>query len=70
MAAHIRSEHQLSLIGKLDMLPALVSILFAGLFSLMTGVRRGEQGTPTFFLHVAYAILRKATARLSVLQLQ
>jgi hypothetical protein len=70
MATHILAGHRLSLAGKLDMLTALASILSAGFFALFTGIVRGQKGAPTFFLHVAYSILRKATARLSVLQLQ
>ncbi|KAE8396189.1 Alpha/Beta hydrolase protein [Aspergillus alliaceus] len=60
----------LSIAGKLDLLPAAASILIAGLAALFTGLRRDQTGTPTFHLHVAYAILRKASARLSPLQFQ
>ncbi|KAE8141502.1 Alpha/Beta hydrolase protein [Aspergillus pseudotamarii] len=60
----------LSIASRLDLLPAIASILVAGLAALFTGLKRNKSGTPTFYLHVAYAILRKASARLSPLQLQ
>ncbi|KAF7167493.1 hypothetical protein CNMCM5623_000829 [Aspergillus felis] len=64
------SATRLSLIQKIDMLPALVSILSVGFISLFSGLVRGKKGAPSLHLHIAYAILRKATARLSPLQLQ
>ncbi|POR35140.1 Lipase/thioesterase family protein [Tolypocladium paradoxum] len=63
-------KQRLSLVGKLDVLPALVSIISTALFSALTGITRSQQDAPSLFLHVAYAILRKATQRLSPLQLQ
>ncbi|KAF7181172.1 hypothetical protein CNMCM7691_000301 [Aspergillus felis] len=63
------SATRLSLIQKIDMLPALVSILSVGFISLFSGLGRGKKGAPSLHLHIAYAILRKATARLSPLQL-
>ncbi|KAH8698663.1 lipase/thioesterase family protein [Talaromyces proteolyticus] len=64
------SEQRLSIAEKLDLLPALVSILWVGFISVFTGIKRGKNGTPSFHLHVAYSILRKATRRLSPLQFQ
>jgi hypothetical protein len=64
------TQRRLSITEKLDLVPAIFSILSSGFFSLFSGISRGEKGAPTFFLHVAYAILRKATRRLSVLQFQ
>lgn len=64
------TKNKLSLLGKLDLLPALAAIITTGLLSLLTAFSRGQRGAPTLYLHVAYAILRKATMRLSVLQLQ
>jgi hypothetical protein len=60
----------LSFVQKLDVLPALASILSVGVLSLFTGLVRGKKGAPSLHLHIAYAILRKATTRLSPLQLQ
>lgn len=60
----------LSMASKLDLLPAVASILIAGFVALFTGLKRDQSGTPTFYLHIAYAILRKASARLSPLQFQ
>ncbi|KAF3401630.1 hypothetical protein F1880_010106 [Penicillium rolfsii] len=65
-----KMQHRLSIAEKLDIFPAIVSILSTGFFALFSGVNRGEKGAPTFFLHVAYAILRKATRRLSISQFQ
>jgi hypothetical protein len=66
----IRMQPRLSTAEKLDIIPAISSILSAGFFALFSGITRGEKGAPTFFLHVAYAILRKATRRLSISQFQ
>lgn len=60
----------LSITSRLDLLPAAASILIAGLAAIFTGLKRDNSGTPTFYLHVAYAILRKASVRLSPLQFQ
>ncbi|KAF7589125.1 hypothetical protein BBP40_004730 [Aspergillus hancockii] len=68
--ARASDKPSLSIAGKLDLLPATASILMTGLASLFMGLRRDQTGTPTFYLHVAYAILRKATTRLSPLQFQ
>ena len=64
------AKERLSLAGKLDMLPALASIIATALFSALTGITRTQKDAPSLYLHVAYAILRKATNRLSPLQLQ
>jgi hypothetical protein len=60
----------LSFLQRLDLLPALISILTVGFLSLFTGIFRGKKGAPSLHLHIAYAVLRKATTRLSPLQLQ
>lgn len=55
----------------LDLFPALLSVVAAAVKALATGVLRGEQRKArTLHLHVAYALLRQATARCSILQLQ
>lgn len=58
------------LLEKLDLIPALGSIVLSGLFALLTGFWRSEKDEESLFLHVAYAIIRKFTARLSATQLQ
>ena len=70
MQTELMVKNRLSLAGKLDMLPALVSIISTAFISVITGMARTHKDAPSFFLHVAYAILRKATNRLSPLQLQ
>ncbi|KAL2369627.1 hypothetical protein RJ035_002659 [Blastomyces gilchristii] len=61
---------KLTLAQKMDMIPGLCSIVLAALYALLTGLSRSEKQPKTLTLHVGYAILRKATARLSPLQLQ
>lgn len=60
----------LSLAGKLDLLPGLFNIIIAGIVAAFTGLWRNERDAPTFYLHVAYAVLRKTTERYSLAQLQ
>lgn len=64
------SDRKLSLSRKLDIIPASLSILLVGFFATISGGFRGPKGTPTYFLHVTYAMMRKAVTRLSILQLQ
>lgn len=61
---------QLSLLGKLDMIPGLAAIIATAIVSLITGLFRTEKDSKTYYLHVANTVLRKATHRLSPLQLQ
>ncbi|KKZ61468.1 hypothetical protein EMCG_00130 [[Emmonsia] crescens] len=61
---------KLTLWEKLDMIPGLCSVVLVALHALLTGFWRTEKQPKTLTLHVGYAILRKATARLSPLQLQ
>lgn len=61
---------KLSLKEKLDFIPALTSICLAAIYSVLTGLWRTERQAKSFFLHVGYAIFRKATSRLSPLQMQ
>ncbi|PGH16525.1 hypothetical protein AJ79_01630 [Helicocarpus griseus UAMH5409] len=61
---------KLTLGEKLDLIPALCSIALSALRALLTGLWRNEKQAKTLLLHVGYAIFRKATARLSALQLQ
>lgn len=61
---------RLSLLGLLDMIPGLLTTVIYGIFSFWSGLFRGERDAKTLFLHIAYAVLRKATARLTPLQLQ
>lgn len=61
---------KLSITEKLDFLPALASICLATFHSILTGLWRTENQAKSLFLHIGYAIFRKATARLSPLQMQ
>lgn len=64
------TNQQLSLADKLDVVPALAIIISVGFVSMFTGLTRSQKDAPTLRLHIAYAILRKASQRLSPLQLQ
>ena len=59
-----------SLAGKLDILPALGSVLLSGLYALATGYRRSDKDEPSLYLHVMYAALRRLVDRLSAPQSQ
>ncbi|KAK4084680.1 hypothetical protein Purlil1_10265 [Purpureocillium lilacinum] len=63
-------KQRLSFGAKLDMLPALASIVTVGVLSVLSGFIRSSKDAPSLYLHIAYAVLRRATKRLSVLQLQ
>ncbi|KAJ5923113.1 hypothetical protein N7516_010816 [Penicillium verrucosum] len=61
---------KLSLKEKLDLFPAVASIVIAYIYALLTGLRRTERQAKSFFLHLGYAVFRKTTSRLSTSQLQ
>ncbi|KAJ5772762.1 Alpha/beta hydrolase fold-3 [Penicillium paradoxum] len=64
------SKAELSLQEKLDLLPAVASIIAAAFYALLTGIRRTERQATTLSLHTGYALFRQATARLSPSQMQ
>jgi hypothetical protein len=70
MAVKLTEQRQLSLGGKADVFFAILSVLSTSLWSVLTGLRRNENDAPRLGLHIGYASLRKATQRLSALQLQ
>lgn len=59
-----------SILATLDLIPALVSIIAVSFLSIFTAAFRSKRDAPSIHLHVAYTVLRKATARLTPLQLQ
>ncbi|TQW00826.1 hypothetical protein V2A60_001866 [Cordyceps javanica] len=61
---------KLSFFGYLDMIPGLAVVVATALASFITGFFRTERDSKTYYLHVANTILRKATNRLTPLQLQ
>ncbi|KAG6040953.1 hypothetical protein E4U41_006544 [Claviceps citrina] len=65
-----KPTNHLSLLDKLDLIPALASILAVGIWSALTGFLRSDRDPPTLRLHVAYAVLRRVTTRLTPVQLQ
>lgn len=64
------SKVYLTLRERLDFFPAIASIALAGFYAVLTGLWRTERQAKTWFLHLGYALLRKATARLSASQMQ
>ncbi|KAJ3496691.1 hypothetical protein NLG97_g2474 [Lecanicillium saksenae] len=60
----------LSLFGYLDMIPGVVAIVATTMVSFVTGLFRSEKDSKTYYLHIANTALRKATHRLTPLQLQ
>lgn len=63
-------KKRLSVLQLLDMIPGLAAIVATGIVSFITGFFRSQRDSKTYYLHVANTILRKATFRLSPLQLQ
>lgn len=55
---------------RLDMLPALLAVTASGARSTLTGLHRKDKHARTHGLHVRYAIMRKATARMTAKQLR
>ncbi|KAI5305566.1 orotidine 5'-phosphate decarboxylase [Ascosphaera pollenicola] len=55
---------------RLDMLPAILSVTASGARSTFTGLHRKDKHAKTHGLHVRYAIMRKATARMTAKQLR
>lgn len=64
------SKVTLTLREKLDFLPAVASVALAAFYAVLTGLWRTERQAKTLFLHLGYAMFRKATARLSPSQMQ
>ncbi|KAJ5129153.1 CAZyme family CE10 [Penicillium bovifimosum] len=60
----------LTLWEKLDLLPAVGSIVVAVFFAILTGIRRTERQAASLLLHAGYALFRQATKRLSPRQMQ
>lgn len=65
-----KSSVRLTLKEKLDFIPALASICLTAFYSILSGLWRTERQAKSFLLHIGYAIFRKATVRLSPLQMQ
>jgi hypothetical protein len=61
---------KLTLWEKLDFFPALVSIWITAVWAILTGLWRKSNQPKTLFLHIGYAVFRKATVRLSIAQMQ
>lgn len=64
------SKVKLSVCEKLDILPAVASVVVAAVYALLTGLWRTERQAKSLLLHFGYAIFRRATARMSPSQMQ
>ncbi|KAM3426704.1 hypothetical protein MY4824_009861 [Beauveria thailandica] len=64
------AKPQISWLAILDLIPGAFSIFLAGLIAACTGLWRSKKDAPTLFLHIAYAVMRKTSARYSPVQLQ
>ncbi|KAK2590978.1 hypothetical protein QQS21_011337 [Conoideocrella luteorostrata] len=65
-----KQKPQLSLAHKLDLLTGVFALISAGIAAVFTGLWRSERDAPTYYLHIAYAVMRKSTERYSAEQLQ
>lgn len=64
------SSPGLSLWEKIDLFPALLSILTSALYASVTGLFRGKNGTRTYRLHIFRQLIHKGILRLSFRQTQ
>jgi uncharacterized ion transporter superfamily protein YfcC len=69
-ASSNRSSVKITLSEKLDLVFVILSLPVTVLHAVLTGLWRSQKNAKTFFLHVAYAVFRRLTRRLSPLQLQ
>ncbi|PLB36748.1 lipase/thioesterase family protein [Aspergillus candidus] len=60
----------LTLREKLDFIPALGTLWLTIVWAMFTGLWRSEHYPKSWLLHIGYATFRKATARLSIRQMQ
>jgi hypothetical protein len=70
MAPNVVAPLKPTLGEKLDLLPAVGSLLYTVVSALVTSFRRGSNDEPSLYLHVMYAAVRKLVTRLSTAQLQ
>lgn len=64
------SSSLISFKEKLDLLPAIFSVLIVLLYNLVTGLVRGKNGAYTYRLHVFRGVLQRLVLRLSMRQVQ
>lgn len=61
---------QLTLLEKLDLVPAQLSLVAAGIYAALTGILRGKNGAKSYGKHIGYAVVRQTLARISTRQNQ
>lgn len=70
--SHNMKPHQqaITLWEKLDYIPASLSIIIAAIVAMVTGLWRSDRDAPSYYLHVAFAVLRKCSERFSPRQME
>lgn len=61
---------KLTLLERLDLIPANISLIAAGIYAALTGIFRGNSGAKVYSKHISYAVIRKMLQRLSTRQNQ
>ncbi|KAH8810996.1 Alpha/Beta hydrolase protein [Xylogone sp. PMI_703] len=65
-----RSGHAAGFFDKLDLIPAMVSIISTAIYGVISGPFRGTLGSDTYYHHVTHSVSRKMFTRISTAQLQ
>ncbi|KAL1956360.1 hypothetical protein VTO42DRAFT_7343 [Malbranchea cinnamomea] len=61
---------KLTLLEKLDLIPAQLSVLATAIYAALTGIFRGKSGAKAYGKHIGYAVIRRTLARYSTRQNQ
>ena len=61
---------QLTLLEKLDLIPAQLTLIATGIYAALTGIFRGTSGAKAYGKHIGYAVIRQMLARMSTRQTQ
>ena len=61
---------QLTFLEKLDLIPAQLSVVAAGIYAAITGIFRGKAGVKSYSKHIQYAVIRHAFSRIAPRQNQ
>ncbi|KMU90739.1 hypothetical protein CIHG_08699 [Coccidioides immitis H538.4] len=61
---------KLTVLEKLDLIPANISLVATAIYAAITGIFRGQKGAKSYMKHINYAVIRKMLQRLSTRQNQ
>jgi hypothetical protein len=70
MASNDEVAPKLTLLEKLDLIPAFLSAIGNALYTALTGLFRGETGAKKYQTHITHSLSRYLTFRLSQRQKQ